>query len=78
MDALKKIGELSSKCIKNGILMLAGVGVIHIGQLLHWWNFTVNSMEISPAQAEAVQKHLEYGVESDDRGSVINPPKRKK
>lgn len=78
MEFLKRLKLYFDETIRGAVLMLAGVGIIHIGQLLHWWNFTVDSMEIHPAQAEVIQKSLEYGVESADETVVVKPPKRRK
>lgn len=43
---------------------LCGLGILYFSQLMGWVNFTVQSLEISPSQAHAVQNQLEYTTDA--------------
>lgn len=58
------------KCTRGVVHAFAGLGALYALQLAGLINFTVNSLDISPSQASAITKQLDYHAE------VINPPKR--
>jgi len=60
--------------IKSQIMVFYGLGLLYTLQLLGIINLTVQGINISPSQAETIQKTLDYTTDGD----VINPPRKRR